>query len=128
MPKLRILDVTGKNEIKLSLTRVGAAPGSLSVVHALTGYIGSVRPDGKVVGALATAIPLQQHLLRIAQNPAAAAKEYAALMCRCSFCSQPLTDAGSVEVGYGPICAKHWGLPHTAVGTPTLGAVTIGGQ
>ena len=37
-----------------------------------------------------------------------------------SFCALPLTDAGSVEVGYGPVCAKHWGLPHTPKGTPTV--------
>ncbi len=30
---------------------------------------------------------------------------------RCVFCSLPLTDARSVDVGYGPICAGHHGLP-----------------
>lgn len=30
----------------------------------------------------------------------------------CSFCQRELTDAGSLEVGYGPICADRWGLPH----------------
>jgi len=29
----------------------------------------------------------------------------------CSYCGLELTDARSVTVGYGPICASHWGLP-----------------
>jgi hypothetical protein len=29
----------------------------------------------------------------------------------CCYCSRELTDARSVTVGYGPICAEKWGLP-----------------
>lgn len=32
-------------------------------------------------------------------------------MCRCCYCNQPLEDAKSKKVGYGPVCAKRWGLP-----------------
>jgi hypothetical protein len=34
---------------------------------------------------------------------------------RCCFCRTLLTDdhtGFSVQLGYGPICAKHWGFPH----------------
>lgn len=54
---------------------------------------------------------------RIATDPATAASEYGALMGRCSFCDLTITDDGSIAVGYGPICAKKFGLPHTAKGT-----------
>lgn len=33
------------------------------------------------------------------------------LMGRCSFCSLPLTDPRSVQVGYGQVCASHFHLP-----------------
>src|SRR6185436_1560785 len=29
----------------------------------------------------------------------------------CSFCARDLTDPRSTSVGYGPICAQHFGLP-----------------
>lgn len=118
-PKLRVLDPTGKLEIRLSLTRSGVAPGSLSIVLDQN-YVGAVRPDGKMAGAIAVSSELQKHLLQVAKDPQKAAHDYAALMCVCSFCGKPLVDAGSVECGYGPVCAKHWGLPHTALGTSVL--------
>lgn len=34
----------------------------------------------------------------------------------CCFCGKELTDAGSIEVGYGPICAENYGLPHNPAG------------
>lgn len=125
-PKLRVLDPTGKVEIQMGLTVKGLAPGSLWLkVHTPFGmnYYGSVRPTGSITGALATDPTMQKHLTYVAENPAAAAKEYAALMCQCSFCGLQLTDAGSVEVGYGPVCAKHWNLPHSPRGTPQLSPV-----
>jgi hypothetical protein len=103
----------------MGLTVAGRAPGTLTVVVDGT-YVGGIRPDGEAVGALAGDDALQAHLAKVALDPAKAAKEYAALMGACSFCSKPLTDEGSVEVGYGPVCAKHWGLPHRALGTKAL--------
>lgn len=119
-PKLRVLGTDGFTEMRIGLTTRGQAPGSISVSEDKHGFLGCVRPNGEMTSVLALDTVLQKHLLRISENPAAAAKEYAALMCKCSFCGLPLTDAGSVEVGYGPVCAKHWGLPHVPFGTPIL--------
>lgn len=119
-PKLRVLAEDGRRELRLSITLGGANPGSLSVVEDEV-FAGCVRPDGRTTGNLANRTSLQEYLLRIARDPINAAKEYAALMGRCSFCDAPITDAGSVEVGYGPICAKHWGLPHKPKRTPQVG-------
>jgi hypothetical protein len=118
-PKARFLAPDGQSELLLSLaTAKSRNPGALYVK--LSGeYIGMVRVDGStnlpgdVVATLAT----------IAANPAEAAKAYGALTCRCSFCGLHLTDAGSVEVGYGPVCADKWNLPHQPKGTPVLLAV-----
>lgn len=116
-PKLRVLGLDGKTELKLQLTKAGAAPGSLAVLEG-GNYIGAVRPDGRTTGTLATNVELQKRLVRVAKNPTEAGREYAALTGNCSFCGKLLEDAGSVRVGYGPVCAKHWGLPHHPEGTP----------
>jgi hypothetical protein len=50
-------------------------------------------------------------LARLSINPAEVASEYGRLTGNCSFCDMPLCDARSTAVGYGPICAKHFGLP-----------------
>lgn len=120
-PKLRVL-ADGGREMRLNITRKGVEPGSIAVAVAGT-FTGCVRMNGEVTAGLARDPALQARLLAVALDPAKAAKDYAALMGRCSFCNLPLTDAGSVEVGYGPVCAAHWGLPHAPKGTPALQAI-----
>jgi hypothetical protein len=80
-------------------------------------WIGRIETTGNVAGRLASEPALLARLDEIAANPAAAAKEFAVLTGRCSFCARELTDEGSIEVGYGPICAKRFNLPHTAKGS-----------
>jgi hypothetical protein len=113
-PVLRVLAPDGVSELRLSLTVAGTAPGSI-VVKLGRVYLGCIRPDGSATSGVHAA--LAAHLLGVAANPAQAAQLYAALTCRCSFCGLLLTDQGSVEAGYGPVCAAHWGLPHRALGT-----------
>ncbi len=121
-PKLRVLALDGRSELKMSLTKAGVAPGSIACT--INGeFVGCIRPDGALTGQLVKDESLQQHLLKVAENPILHAKAYAALTCNCSFCGKRLEDDGSVEVGYGPVCAKHWGLPHTPKGVRTLNAV-----
>jgi hypothetical protein len=50
-------------------------------------------------------------LASLAADPAAACSAYGHLTGACCFCRLPLTDARSVAVGYGPICAGNFGLP-----------------
>jgi len=121
-PKVRFLGPANR-ELTLSVaTERSKNPGAVYVK--LGGdYMGSIATDGIVRGTLTNRRDLLDTLTTIAENPAAAAKAYGALHCRCSFCGKELTDAGSVEVGYGPICADHYGLPHTAKGSPALKAV-----
>ncbi len=58
---------------------------------------------------------LQRTLTAFAQNP----EEFTALQGQhynsCCFCSLDLTQEDSVAVGYGPICADNWGLPHSGM-------------
>jgi hypothetical protein len=50
-------------------------------------------------------------LIALANDPVQAAADYGHLTGSCCFCNKTLTDDRSVSVGYGPICAKHFGLP-----------------
>jgi hypothetical protein len=120
-PKVRFLHAG--IELRISVAGpMSKAPGSLNVI--LGGeWIGRVRPNGEINGALTARADVLATMQRIAADPVTCAREYGALMGCCSFCNLKLTDAGSVEVGYGPICAKNYGLPHTAKGTPAVSEV-----
>lgn len=48
---------------------------------------------------------------RLNELPEEVATEYGRLTGHCCFCNLKLTDGRSVAVGYGPICADHYGLP-----------------
>lgn len=51
----------------------------------------------------------------VAADPLKAVIEYGHASGCCSFCRKDLTDMRSVSVGYGPICAKKFGLPWSNV-------------
>ena len=58
---------------------------------------------------------LVQDLKAFAKDPATFAAQYGKHTGKCCFCDIRLTDdrdGSSVEVGYGPVCAKKWNLPH----------------
>lgn len=124
-PKVRFLAPDGKSELRLSVAGSNSkyAGGIQVKINGL--WIGAVRPNGDASPAITADALLVAALLKIAEDPAAAAKAYAQLFCRCSFCGLELTDEGSVLVGYGPICAKNYDLPHTPLGTPEIGAAPL---
>ena len=45
-------------------------------------------------------------------QPAEPAARHGKLTGHCCFCNSELSDEKSTAVGYGPVCAKRWGLPH----------------
>lgn len=121
-PKARFL-APGGGELRLSVAgETSRYPGAIQVV-VRDQWVGRIEPSGTVSGGtLAGDAAVLDALTTIAADPAAAAKAYGALMGRCSFCDKTITDEGSVEVGYGPICAKKFGLPHEPKGTRVLAA------
>lgn len=54
---------------------------------------------------------VEQVLRDFVNDPAQTAKAAAHLSGQCAFCSRPLTDQRSVDVGYGPTCAANYDLP-----------------
>ena len=52
-----------------------------------------------------------EFLEHFSTDPVRIAKEYAQESGHCCFCHKELTDEKSTVVGYGPVCAKNYGLP-----------------
>lgn len=78
-------------------------------------YYGSVTPEGefKPYKGLTDQVKddLTSILTELSTNPAVGAAKYGKLTGKCMFCKLPLDDEKSTAVGYGPVCAKNWGLP-----------------
>jgi hypothetical protein len=103
-------------EIRLSLAGDRARhPGSINVAEkgrfGEATFYGRIMPDGTWQGRGGTAPVLLTYLKAFAANPAEMAAQHGHLTGSCCFCSRELTDARSVAVGYGPVCAANYGLP-----------------
>ncbi len=112
-PKIHFL-IDGK-EFKLSVAGSKARfPGTVNVTDSYR-YYGRIHPDGRYEPSKGYTREIHDMVLKvlheIAADPAKAAAEYGKKTGRCCFCSLPLTDARSLMVGYGKICAGHYCLP-----------------
>ena len=115
-----VLSVRG-TDLGIRVSRAGdraKLPGTLNVTSAERNdseygrtWYGRVTLDGQfspsrdAIPAIATA------LQAFAAAPAKVASEYGRLTGICCFCRKALTDERSTAVGYGKICAGHYGLP-----------------
>lgn len=92
-------------------------PGSVQV-KLNQEWIGRVEPDGTVYGRRLSEDGAVLDLLKLIETePAEQAKRYGSVTGQCSFCAKTLTDEGSIEVGYGPVCAARYELPHKPRGS-----------
>jgi hypothetical protein len=107
----------GYNEYRLSVAGDRArVPGSINVTNTdkpQSTWFGRILQTGEFEASPRDATPanLIPGLARFAADPARVASESGRLTGRCCFCNKGLTDERSTEVGYGPICAKHYDLP-----------------
>lgn len=115
-PKLRLATAEGQ-PVELSIAGPKAkCPGSITVTSG-GGYwnaiwYGRVTPDGVFEPSRANCPAGVCPLLRqLAADPAETLASYGRLTGNCGCCTKPLTDERSTLVGYGPVCAKKWGLP-----------------
>ena len=107
------------------VSRAGAAstePGSLTITsidrthsdrfgNEARDWYGRVSLDGKFQPSRRAPADLGDKLRAFAADPAGVAAAYGHLHGACCFCNIRLTDPRSTSVGYGPICADHFGLP-----------------
>jgi len=109
-------------ETTLRITRAGqsaAVPGSLNVLDntQVSPRTGRRRWYGRVTRAgvfemAPNATPLMAVRLHdLAADPVRVAAEHGRLTGNCCFCNRSLEDERSTAVGYGPVCAGHYGLP-----------------
>lgn len=58
---------------------------------------------------------LRETIKAIVSDPVSICKVVGQEFSFCCFCGLELTNKDSVTVGYGPICAEKWGLPHAGM-------------
>lgn len=114
-PKIRLLSVEGGGEeIKLYLASLRTSLEGYVIIYGSAGYLGKIDKDGvfypNVVKGATTPNWLIPTLKAFAENPQQQSKRYGALTGRCCFCYLPLSNTKSVNLGFGPVCGKRYGL------------------
>lgn len=114
-PKMRALAFPG-----LRIARAGAAssnPGGLWVTDGggwgESVYFGSIRADGSFRIRREVAPAVREMLRRLAAFGAAEIARVGRASGICCYCGRRLDDPVSFSLGYGPVCARHHGLPHS---------------
>lgn len=100
--------------LTLNMAKPGhAVPGSLNVKNGRD-WLGRIHRDGRFEPNRRIMLPngLEPALKQFAAEPAKVAAEHGHKTGRCCFCRLPLTDARSLKVGYGAICASNYELPY----------------
>ena len=72
-------------------------------------YLGKVT-DSKFLASFACDAPTKEEVIAVAADPATAAKAYGQRTGSCSCCGRELTNAESIALGIGPICASRFGF------------------
>jgi hypothetical protein len=118
-PKIRLQLNDGRKVVLTLAGQNAKAPGTVNVTDGgkfpANVWYGRVTPAGEwqVSGKIdaATQRDVAGLLAVLANDPAGTAAAYGTMTGSCCFCALTLTDARSIEVGYGPICASHYQLP-----------------
>lgn len=80
-----------------------------------SGWLGAVKLNGDLVMSKyvkkADQKVIHELVTELCNDPFGTVAAHGKLMNKCCFCKKSLTDPNSVDHGYGPVCAKHWGLP-----------------
>jgi len=114
-PKIRLTMPNGK---PLCISVAGDRskyPGQLNVTDGepfgRNIYYGRIARDGVFAPSNSgTPAGLVEFLMAFAADPAKVAAEYGRLSGNCCFCNTKLDDERSTAAGYGPVCAKNYGL------------------
>lgn len=119
--KLKYPKITVEIEgIKFQISRAGDKakfPGSLNITdggrYGSNVWYGRIHKDGKLEASHSMTGDIRKRLDHLNSDPAKFAAVYGQLTGSCCFCNSPLSTDESTTVGYGPVCAKNWGLPWT---------------
>jgi hypothetical protein len=115
--QMNILNMRGIWLPNVRVTRAKATstnPGALYLKAAQGGdYLGKITADGELRTIIALPQIVRDELRFFAVKGADYLAQVGKETGQCCFCGLELTDPESVEVGYGPVCAKKHGLPHS---------------
>lgn len=101
------------------LSRAGiraSRPGTINVTNGRrygdddNVWYGRIELDGTFQDSQAATDELRTLLVAFSADPSGVAAAYGKLTGNCCFCRRGLTDERSTDVGYGPVCAKNYGL------------------
>lgn len=116
-PKV-LLSLPDGQDIQLSLAGSGGRyPGSINVTNGVrygepgSVFFGRIHAEGRFEAYRAATPEVIAFLQEFAEKPAAVAAQYGHRTGHCCFCNLKLEDERSTAVGYGPVCAKNYGLP-----------------
>jgi hypothetical protein len=112
-PKIHLS--TGERTLKLYVsTQRSRVPNVVNVVDPESNaWFGRVYLDGKWEAGNADPAQVQsvaKALIEFAKDPESVASRSGHLSGNCCFCNRELTDERSTSVGYGKVCADHFGL------------------
>ncbi len=118
-PKLKNPSITFElsgRTVELSLAGARAKrPGTINVTdggpYGSNVWYGRINHSGAFEPSRSADAPIVEILTSFNADPAKYAAEYGRKTGRCCFCNLLLTDGRSTSVGYGPTCAKHYGMP-----------------
>lgn len=123
-PAIRLADDAG-NHLTLSLAAETSKNAGFIYVKrdgVGDGYCGKISPEGRFFPVSSCPKTVEPHLLAFAADPTGVATKYGRLTGKCCFCGRKLTDERSTAMGYGPVCADHfgldWGKAHTNLAAP----------
>lgn len=88
-------------------------PGSINISSGgfNSTFYGRIYLDGKFEPSRNCTDEIKNFVIEFAKDPIGIASAFGHRTGNCCFCVKKLTDPRSIEVGYGAICAKHFGLP-----------------
>jgi hypothetical protein len=113
-----VLHIPQVGEVRISVAdEHSRVPGSLNVAdnaaYGQGNWYGRILRDGTFEPSrVETPAELMPALRDFAERPAEAAAEHGRLVGKCAFCNSKLSDEESTELGYGPVCARKWGMPY----------------
>jgi hypothetical protein len=113
-PKIHLMYKGDK--VKLSLAGIRSRfPGSINITdggpYGANTWYGRIRENGVFEPSRNLSENIVNFLEELEIDPMGIAKEYGEISGSCMFCRKELTDTRSTDMGYGPVCAKNYGLP-----------------
>lgn len=99
-------------DFRLSISRDGSAIHIADPVYGGAYYGKILMASGELIAGRNMCDPVVDFLTDFAADPVGKAAAYGHKTGYCCFCHKGLDNPASTEVGYGPVCAKRWGLPH----------------